>query len=63
MNAENQKNELKAWETQQSSNPNVHPYYNAQPYPGNPYPNVHPNVIPNDETRDTCASIGCSIFI
>jgi hypothetical protein len=78
MNAENPKNELKEWENKKSRNsnfqpnsnvqtyPQVHPYYNVQAYPGNPYPNVYPNVIqnvvPNDVTRETIASIGCSIF-
>jgi hypothetical protein len=39
---------------------------NMQPHPGNPYPYPYPQpypiVIPNDPTKEICASIGCSIF-
>jgi hypothetical protein len=39
---------------------------NMQPNPGNsyqyPYPQPYSNVIPNDVTREICASLGCSIF-
>lgn len=55
--------------------PNVQPYPGNPSFPNNMYPtnnmhptnNTYPNQlpqihIPNDVTRDTCSSIGCSIF-